>query len=112
MRSALMDVYFSIWLTDEMYVVRILLEERRTCLIQITLFCITNRYCGLKKGESELLGVWPVSIIRNSKYQKTQSFGNWVCFRSKVKMGWGGETSVLLSLLERANLNHWTTRGI
>jgi hypothetical protein len=32
----------------------------------------------------ELLGFWTLSIVRNSKYQKTQRFGNYICFRPQV----------------------------
>jgi hypothetical protein len=33
---------------------------------------------------SELLGFWTLSIVRNSKYLKTQRFGNWICFRPQM----------------------------
>jgi hypothetical protein len=35
--------------------------------------------------KSELLGFWTLSIVRNSKYYKTQHFGNWICLRPQVK---------------------------
>jgi hypothetical protein len=28
---------------------------------------------------SELIGLWALSTFRNSKYKKTQCFGNWNC---------------------------------
>jgi hypothetical protein len=40
-------------------------------------------------------------------FQKTQRFGNWICFRPQVKVG--EKTPTQLGLLERANLNHWNT---
>jgi hypothetical protein len=36
---------------------------------------------------SELLGFWTLSIVRNSKYQKSQRFGNWIWFRPQMKGG-------------------------
>jgi hypothetical protein len=45
---------------------------------------------------------WTVSIVQ---LHKTLRFGNWISFRHQV---WG-EVPTLLSLLERANLNHRTT---
>jgi hypothetical protein len=54
---------------------------------------------------SESLGFRTVSIVRNSKYKKTQRFGNWL-FPSSGEVG---KTPTLLGPLERANLNHWTT---
>jgi hypothetical protein len=30
---------------------------------------------------------WALSIVRNSKYQKTQCFGNWICFHPQVRGG-------------------------
>jgi hypothetical protein len=33
----------------------------------------------------ELLGFWTLSIVWNSKYQKKQRFGNWICFRLQVR---------------------------
>jgi hypothetical protein len=36
---------------------------------------------------SELLTFWTLRIVRNSKYQKTQRFGNWICFRPQVRGG-------------------------
>jgi hypothetical protein len=44
---------------------------------------------------------WTLSIVRNSKYYKTQRFGNLICFRPKVR-----ETLTLLGSLERNNINH------
>jgi hypothetical protein len=44
--------------------------------------------------ESELLGFWTSSSVRNSKYKKknTQRFGNWVSFRPQMRgWGWGGD---------------------
>jgi hypothetical protein len=35
--------------------------------------------------DSELLGLWTLSIVRNSKYKKIQRFGNWICFRPQVR---------------------------
>jgi hypothetical protein len=55
---------------------------------------------------SELLGFWTFSIVRYStrKNQRTQHFGNRICFRPHLR----GETPTLLGPLERANLKHWT----
>jgi hypothetical protein len=39
--------------------------------------------------------------------QKTQRFGNWICFRPQVKVG--EKTPTQSGPLERANLNHWNT---
>jgi hypothetical protein len=47
--------------------------------------------------ETELLGFWNMSIVRNSKYKKRK-------FR-KLDLG---EAHTLLGLLEAANLSHWT----
>jgi hypothetical protein len=33
----------------------------------------------------ELLGFGTFPIIQNSKYYKTQCFGNWVCFRPQMR---------------------------
>jgi hypothetical protein len=44
-----------------------------------------------------------VSIVWNSRSQKTLHFGNWICFYPQV---WG-KIPTLLGPLERANLNHW-----
>jgi hypothetical protein len=41
-----------------------------------------------------------------SKYNKTQRFGNWICFRPQVR---GLKTTTLLGPLERANLNQWAS---
>jgi hypothetical protein len=38
--------------------------------------------------------------------ERTERFGNWICFRPQMR-GW--ETPNLLGPLERANPNHWTT---
>jgi hypothetical protein len=54
---------------------------------------------------SELLGFRTLSIVRYSKNQNTQLFGNWISFRPQVRE----ETSTLLGPLERPNLNHWKT---
>jgi hypothetical protein len=54
--------------------------------------------------KSELLGFWTLSIARNSKYEKRQRFGNWICFRVLVRRG----RASLLGSWERANLSHWT----
>jgi hypothetical protein len=35
--------------------------------------------------------------------QRTQRFGNWICFRPQV----GAETPTLLCPLERVNVSHW-----
>jgi hypothetical protein len=48
---------------------------------------------------SESLGFWTLSIVQVSKYQKTQRFGNWICFHPQVK----GETPTQMGPLERAN---------
>jgi hypothetical protein len=40
-------------------------------------------------------------------FQKTQRFGNWICFRPQEKVG--EKTPTQLGPLERANLNHWNT---
>jgi hypothetical protein len=45
---------------------------------------------------------WTWSIVRYSRNQKAQRFGNWICFRPQER----GKTRTLLSPLERANLNH------
>jgi hypothetical protein len=42
-----------------------------------------------------------MSIIRYSKNERTQSFGNWICFRPQMR----GDIPTLLGPLERANLN-------
>jgi hypothetical protein len=42
-----------------------------------------------EKIHSESLGFWTLSIVRNSKYQKTKRFGNWICYRPQVR---GGDT--------------------
>jgi hypothetical protein len=34
----------------------------------------------------ELLGVWALPFVRNSKYKKIQRFGNWICFHPQVKI--------------------------
>jgi hypothetical protein len=55
---------------------------------------------------SLLVGFWTLSIVRNSKYKKTQRFSNWIFPSSGEGGGVGGEgTPTLLGLLERANLN-------
>jgi hypothetical protein len=48
-----------------------------------------------------VFGLCPFSGI----LKKTQHFGNWICFRSQVRVS---ETSILLGPLERATLNQWT----
>jgi hypothetical protein len=50
---------------------------------------------------SELQGFCPLSIVRNSKHQKT-CVGNWICFLPQVSR----ETPTQLGPLERAN-PHW-----
>jgi hypothetical protein len=56
--------------------------------------------------DSGLLGF--AFIVRCSKQrQRTQRFGNWICFHPQVR-GW--ETPTLLDPLERANLSHWGDR--
>jgi hypothetical protein len=35
------------------------------------------------RGE-ELLGFWTLSIVQYSRNQKTQRFGNWICFRPQI----------------------------
>jgi hypothetical protein len=50
---------------------------------------------------SELLGFWTSSSIRYSENQRTQPFGNCICFRPQVSR----ETPTLLGPLERANLS-------
>jgi hypothetical protein len=57
------------------------------------------------RQDTELLGFWAFSIVRNSREYKTRRFGNWICFRPQVK---GEKTPTQLGPLERANLNHWT----
>jgi hypothetical protein len=47
----------------------------------------------------ESLGFWTLSIVRNSKYKKTERFGNWIRFRPQMK---GMGTSTLLGPAERA----------
>jgi hypothetical protein len=44
---------------------------------------------------------WTLFIVRYSKNQRTQRFGNWICFHLQV-----GGTPILSSPLERDNLNH------
>jgi hypothetical protein len=39
------------------------------------------------KGSSELPGSWTLSIVQNSKYKKTQRFGNLISFHPQVKGG-------------------------
>jgi hypothetical protein len=34
----------------------------------------------------ESLNFWALSIFQNSKYQKTKSFGNSICFRLQVSL--------------------------
>jgi hypothetical protein len=51
------------------------------------------------------MGFWTLSTVRYSENQRTQSFGNWTCFRPQVR----GETPTLSGPLERANLNHLRT---
>jgi hypothetical protein len=51
-------------------------------------------------GIIQLLDFRTLSIVRYSRNQKTQRFGNWICFRPQVR----GETPTLLGPLERANL--------
>jgi hypothetical protein len=54
---------------------------------------------------SELLGFSILSIVRYSKNYRTQCFGNWICFLPQIRR----KTSTLLSSLEKANLNYWST---
>jgi hypothetical protein len=49
-----------------------------------------------------VFGLCPSSGFFLNNNEKTQRFGNWICFRTQVK----GETPTLLGPLERANLNH------
>jgi hypothetical protein len=56
------------------------------------------------KPYSKLVHFWTSSIVRNSKYEKTQHFGNCICFRPQVRGGF----PTLLAALEIANPNHWT----
>jgi hypothetical protein len=57
---------------------------------------------------SGLLRVWALFIVRHTKgHERTQRFGNWICFHPQMK---GGETPTLLGPLERPNLNHWMTQ--
>jgi hypothetical protein len=44
--------------------------------ILLCIYTINVRSCF-----SESLGFWTLSIVRNSKYKKTQRFGNRICFR-------------------------------
>jgi hypothetical protein len=48
-------------------------------------------------------------LFQRPVFQKTQRFGNWICFRPQVKMG--EKTPTQLGPLERANLNHWTIQS-
>jgi hypothetical protein len=66
----------------------------------IILGCYTVQYA--RNLNSESLGFWTLSIVRNSKYKKTHRFIDWICFRPQVM----GETPTLLGPLERANLYH------
>jgi hypothetical protein len=63
-------------------------------------------YTSVRFTKAESLGFRILSIVRYSKSQRTQRFGNWVSFRTQLK----GETPTLLGRLIRANLNHWTTQ--
>jgi hypothetical protein len=47
-----------------------------------------------------ITGVWTLSIVRNSNYQKTM-FRKLICFRLQVR----GDTPTLLDPLETANLS-------
>jgi hypothetical protein len=40
----------------------------------------------------------------NNDWERTQNFGNWVCFCPDMK---GLETLILLVPFEEANLKHW-----
>jgi hypothetical protein len=53
---------------------------------------VANQSCDTQTG---------LSAIRNSKYKKTQRFGNWICFRSRLR---GGDTYSVGPPFERANL--------
>jgi hypothetical protein len=46
-----------------------------------------------------------LEFIRRLVFERTQNFGQWICFRPQVREG---ETPTLLGPLERDNLNHWT----
>jgi hypothetical protein len=60
-------------------------------------------------SDSGLLGFGLCPLSGYSKqHQRTQCFGNWICFHPQVKE-W--ETPTLLDPLEIANLNHWGERG-
>jgi hypothetical protein len=61
-------------------------------------------YDGADKSEFLVSGLCPSSGILNTRaYDKTQRFGNWICFRPQVRRG--GDT--LLGPLEGVNINHW-----
>jgi hypothetical protein len=34
---------------------------------------------------SEVMGFWTLSIVRNSKYKRTQRFGKWICFHRHMR---------------------------
>jgi hypothetical protein len=38
-----------------------------------------------ERKSSELLGSWTLPIVRFSRSQKKQRFGNWICFRPQVR---------------------------
>jgi hypothetical protein len=59
--------------------------------LEYELFSNTCTYRRTVFMYSELLGFWALSIVRNSKYYKTQRFGNWICFCPQVR---GGRQSV------------------
>jgi hypothetical protein len=43
-------------------------------------------------------------LVLKNKLRETRRFGNWLCFRPKVR----GKKPILLGPLERASPNHWT----
>jgi hypothetical protein len=88
-RSAARELHYVLWIPKVHYIV------------SKSLFTSTP-WPSLLHSESP--GSWTSSIARDSKYKKTQRFGNCICFRPQVK-GW---KPTLLGLLERANLSHWT----
>jgi hypothetical protein len=51
-----------------------------------------------------VFGLCTSSGIFLNNNEKTQRFGNWICFSPQVR-----EDTYSVCPLERANLNHWTT---
>jgi hypothetical protein len=60
-------------------------------------WCITLR----------ITGFLDLSVVRYFKNQRTQRFGNWICFRLQVM----GETPAPLGSLGKVNLNHSSEDG-